>query len=104
MKILSNLVIFVALATLFHQSSGLETDIREEILKAYEKAKDRLAPYGKSKSLVITSQMFERMASLLRVSTIICNNSCVNAFLKHNVSYHSVLRHICCYSFIKYIV
>lgn len=44
MKSLSILVIFVALTTLFHQSSSSETDIRDEILKAYDKAKERLGP------------------------------------------------------------
>jgi len=54
MKSLSILVIFVALAALFHQSSGNEDEIRDKILKAYEEAKERRAPFGKSKSLLIT--------------------------------------------------
>jgi len=45
MKSLSSLVIFVALATLFHQSSGNEHQIRNKILKAYEDAKEKLAPF-----------------------------------------------------------
>jgi hypothetical protein len=49
MKSLSNLVLFVVLAIVFHQSSSFETDIRDEILKAYNSAKERLAPSGKSK-------------------------------------------------------
>ena len=93
MKSLSKVVIFVALATLFHQSSGIEIDIREEILKAYEKAKDRLAPYGKWKSLVSSSQTFDGIVSLLRGSIIILNNTYVNAFLKHNLSSHSVKKY-----------
>lgn len=54
MKSLSTLVIFVALATLFHQSSGQDADIRERIVKAHEKAKERLGPSGKSKISVST--------------------------------------------------
>lgn len=50
MKNLSYLVIFVALATLFVQSSGNEKHIRSKILKAHDEAKERLAPSGKSKS------------------------------------------------------
>jgi len=45
MKSLSNLVIFVVLATLFHQSSGNKHHIREKILKAHDEAKERLAPF-----------------------------------------------------------
>jgi len=59
MKSLSNLVIFVALATLFHQSSGNKHHIRDKILKAHEEVKEKLAPYGKSKSLVSTRQTFD---------------------------------------------
>jgi hypothetical protein len=50
MNSLSYLVIFVALATLFHQSSSNENHIRDRILKAHHEAKERLAPSGKSKS------------------------------------------------------
>jgi hypothetical protein len=63
MKSLSVLVIFVALATVFHQSSSFETDIRDEILKAHDKAKERLGPLGKSKGLVSTIQTSERIVT-----------------------------------------
>jgi hypothetical protein len=66
MKTLSNLVIFLALATLFHQSSGNVQHIRDRILKAHEKAKERLHPSGKSKSLVSTRQTFDGIVSFLR--------------------------------------
>lgn len=45
MKSLSSLVIFVALAALFHQSFGNEDQIRDRILKAHEEAKERLGPF-----------------------------------------------------------
>jgi hypothetical protein len=54
MKNLSKLVIFVALATLFHQSSGHDDHIRHKIVKAHENAKERLDPSGKSKISVST--------------------------------------------------
>jgi len=44
MKSLSKLVIFVALATLFHLSSGHDIHLRDRIMKAHERAKERLDP------------------------------------------------------------
>ena len=80
MKRLSYVVIFVALVTLFHQSSGNEKHIREKILKAHDEAKERLAPSGKSKSLVSTRQTFDGTVSFLSGRTIVFTNTCVNAF------------------------
>jgi hypothetical protein len=80
MTSLSNVVIFVALATLFHQSSGNEhvKHIRDQILKAHNEAKERLAPSGKWKSLVSTRQTFEEIVSFLSGRIIIFNPSATN--------------------------
>jgi hypothetical protein len=80
MKSLSYLVIFVALATLFHQSSCNENHIREKILKAHNEAKERLAPSGKSKSLVSTRQTSDGIVSFLMGRIIVFNNTCLNAY------------------------
>lgn len=88
MKSLSNVVIFVALATLFHQSSGNVhvKHIRDEILKAHNEAKERRAPSGKSKSLVSTSQTIDGIVSFLSGRILIFNNTCLNACFKHTLS------------------
>jgi hypothetical protein len=85
MKNLSYLVIFVALGTLLHQSSGNEQHIREKISKAHHEAKGRLAPSGKSKSLVSTRETFDGIVSFLRGRTITFNNTCVNAFFNNTI-------------------
>jgi len=74
MKSLSNVVIFVALATLFHQSSGNENYIRNKILKAHEEAKKRLEPFGKSKRLVRTRQTFDGIVSFFKGRIVIFNH------------------------------
>jgi hypothetical protein len=80
MKSLSYLVIFVALATLFHQSSGNEKHLRDKILRAHHEAKKRLDPSGKPKSLVGTRQTFDGTVSFLRGRINTFNNTCVKGF------------------------
>jgi hypothetical protein len=59
MKNLATLLIFVALATLFHQNSSIEIDIKDEIFKAYDKPKEKLNLSGKSKSFVPVKRLTE---------------------------------------------